>query len=534
MIKTYEAIFDTNNKGVYSVSLVEEPAMEGDFIALSKETKVELKTVDEEQRILIGLVLEPNKDIYRNQGGEEFNLRFSEETIKDLSHNFFKQGYQTNSSIEHADEVTGVSFVESWIVEDSAIDKSANFGFSYPKGSWVATMKVDDESVWKDYVKTGLVKGFSIDGFLTLKEIKLSGFKPTQKRDKRGRWSNGHDSNVADEKNIKKQMTAHNKYDGSTFSKDGENLIGQKGKYSVATFEKLSEQIKGKLTIEQLRDFVNKHWDLLNESDEYSIGTWLDPKTGITWLDIVSVTDLDNAMTLGIKHNQISIFDLENLEEISTGGTGLKRQTNTNKDKQMENKQEIKTGFAKLTDDLMVALNLKKSEETVEVKFGSVQVKDAEGATVDIMFDGEALEVGSAVWVQGEGEERIALEAGEVPLEDGRTLVIGDDSIVSEIKDGSVEEEVVEEEMAAEPNVPNQATIDAIKSVLIKYSEESDKKFEDLVKEMVSFKKVNEDLKLEVVELSKEPAARAIKSVVTQKNYSDMSNFEKLKFNRGQ
>tara|TARA_R110000751_G_scaffold93304_2_gene182329 strand:- start:4496 stop:5629 length:1134 start_codon:yes stop_codon:yes gene_type:complete len=359
MIKTYEALFDTNNKGVYSISLVEDPAMEGDFIALSKENKVELKTVDEEQRILIGLVLEPNKDIYRNQGGEEFNLRFSEETIKDLSHNFFKQGYQTNSSIEHADEVTGVSFVESWIVEDSAIDKSANFGFSYPKGSWVATMKVDDENVWKDYVKTGKVKGFSIDAFLTLKEVKL------------------------------------------------------------------------------------------------------------------------------------------------------------NKDKQMENNNEIKTGFAKLTDDLMVALKLKKSEETVEVKFGSVQVKDAEGVTVDIMFDGEALEVGSAVWVQGEGEERIALEAGEVPLEDGRTLVIGDDSIIAEIKDSS-EEAPVEEEMAAEPNVPNQATIDAIKSVLIKYSEESDKKFEDLVKEMVSFKKVNEDLKLEVVELSNQPAAKAIKSVVTQ------------------
>ena len=89
MITTYEAIFDTNNRGVYSISLVEDPAMEGDFIALSKQSKVELKTVDEEQRILIGLVLEPNKPIYRNQGGEEFNIVFSENTIKDLSHNFF-------------------------------------------------------------------------------------------------------------------------------------------------------------------------------------------------------------------------------------------------------------------------------------------------------------------------------------------------------------------------------------------------------------------------------------------------------------
>ena len=174
MIKTYEALFDSKNKGVYSISIVEDPAMEGNFVALSKEKKIEFQTVDEEQRILIGLVLEPNKPIYRNQGGEEFNIVFSENTIKDLSHNFFKQGYQNNSSIEHADKVKGVSFVESWIVEDSAIDKSANYGFSYPKGSWIATMKVDDENVWQDYVKTGKVKGFSIDAFLTLKEIKLN------------------------------------------------------------------------------------------------------------------------------------------------------------------------------------------------------------------------------------------------------------------------------------------------------------------------------------------------------------------------
>jgi len=174
MIKTYEALFDDNNKGVYSISLVDDPAMEGNFVALSKDKKIEFKTVDEEQRILIGLVLEPNKPIYRNQEGEEFNIVFSEHTIKELSHNFFKQGYQTNSSIEHADQIKGVSFVESWIVEDSAIDKSANFGFSYPKGSWVATMKVDDEDVWNDYVKTGKVQGFSIDAFLTLKEVKLN------------------------------------------------------------------------------------------------------------------------------------------------------------------------------------------------------------------------------------------------------------------------------------------------------------------------------------------------------------------------
>ena len=132
-MKTYQAIFNPmTTEGVFGISLVENPAMEGNFIALSKDAKIEFKTVDEEQRILMGLVLEPNKPIYRNQDGEEFNIVFSEQVIKDLSQNFFKQGYQTNSTIEHSgNRVEGLSFFESWIVEDSKIDKSANFGLSY-------------------------------------------------------------------------------------------------------------------------------------------------------------------------------------------------------------------------------------------------------------------------------------------------------------------------------------------------------------------------------------------------------------------
>ena len=176
-MKTYEVVFDKlKNKGVYGISLVHDPAMEGTFIALSKEdNKIKLAEIDKEQRILIGLVLEPNKPIYRNQDGEEFNIIFNEETIKDLSHNFFIANNQSNSSLEHEDkqQLKGVTFVESWIVEDSKIDKSANFGMSYPKGSWIATMKVDNDEIWNNYVKTGEVKGFSVDAMVNLKEINL-------------------------------------------------------------------------------------------------------------------------------------------------------------------------------------------------------------------------------------------------------------------------------------------------------------------------------------------------------------------------
>ena len=175
-MKTYQATFNPKlNGGVYAISLVENPAMEGLFIALSKQEDIQLAEVDKEQRILMGLVLEPNKPIYRNQNGEEFNIVFNEDTIKELSHSFFKQGYQANSTIEHnaKSKIEGVTFVESWIVEDSKIDKSANFGFSYPKGSWIATMKVDSDEVWNDYVKTGKVQGFSVDAMISLEEVNL-------------------------------------------------------------------------------------------------------------------------------------------------------------------------------------------------------------------------------------------------------------------------------------------------------------------------------------------------------------------------
>jgi len=174
-MKTYEAIFNEEVSGVYGISLVENPAMEGLFIALSKDEQIQFKEVDKEQRILMGLVLEPNKPIYRNQNGEEFNITFSEETIKDLSYNFFKQSHQKNSTIEHdtKQRIEGVTFVESWIVEDSDKDKSANFGFSYPKGSWIATMKVDSDEIWNNFVKSGKVQGFSIDAMLSLKEVNL-------------------------------------------------------------------------------------------------------------------------------------------------------------------------------------------------------------------------------------------------------------------------------------------------------------------------------------------------------------------------
>ena len=175
-MKTFNAKFKKGGKGVFAISLVKTPATEETFIAMSKQEElIKMAKVNEEQRIVMGLVLQPQQLILREDPttGEQFNIVFSADTIKELSHNFFKSGFQLNSKLEHNSPIKDVTFVESWIVENSEIDKSANFGMSFPKGSWMATMKVDNDDIWNNYVKTGEVEGFSVDAMVDLEEINL-------------------------------------------------------------------------------------------------------------------------------------------------------------------------------------------------------------------------------------------------------------------------------------------------------------------------------------------------------------------------
>ena len=172
---TYKVMFnEEENDGVYAVSLVSDPAIGVQFITLSQQKEIQLATINEEQRILLGAVLIPNQPIYRNQDGHEFNIVFPAETIKQVQQNFSRQGYQNNSTIEHSGtQIEDVTFVETWIKEDEVHDKSVHYGFNEPVGTWFAAMKVNNDEIWNDYVKTGKVKGFSIDGVFDLEQVNL-------------------------------------------------------------------------------------------------------------------------------------------------------------------------------------------------------------------------------------------------------------------------------------------------------------------------------------------------------------------------
>ncbi len=149
--------------GINAVSVVESPAIEENFIALKKH-EVELKEVDAEKRILMGAALVPNKQIYRRNKDKEFYIYFSEETVRKASELFLMRSNQNNATYEHERKMLdGMSVVESWIIEDEKTDKSRLYNFNLPKGTWMISMKVNNDDVWQK-VKDGEVKGFSIEG----------------------------------------------------------------------------------------------------------------------------------------------------------------------------------------------------------------------------------------------------------------------------------------------------------------------------------------------------------------------------------
>lgn len=172
-LKKYSVVADSSE--IYNISLVEEPAIEVDYVAFDKdkETKPNLKFIEDKQNekfMILGPALIPDKNIYRNYDGNEFYVSFSAECIEKLSHNFVKNCYGAGCfTKDHESFAQGCYLAESWI-KTSENDKSVDYGFDCPIGTWFVAAKIDSIELW-DSIKKGERKGFSIESWVDLEEI---------------------------------------------------------------------------------------------------------------------------------------------------------------------------------------------------------------------------------------------------------------------------------------------------------------------------------------------------------------------------
>jgi len=178
-----ELVIDNNSEelAIDAISLVSAPAIEQDFVYFGKEkNNLTFAKVDDEKRMLVSPALIPNKQIFRYDPNtdSEYYVYFSPDTVRKASELYLKHNNHHKATYEHQDRVSGVLTTESWIIEDTKMDKSRLYGYNLPKGTWMVSMKINNDDLWQK-VKDGELKGLSIEGYFADKMEKMSEREPT-------------------------------------------------------------------------------------------------------------------------------------------------------------------------------------------------------------------------------------------------------------------------------------------------------------------------------------------------------------------
>lgn len=180
----YEALITSEDDGIITVSLVDDPAVESDFVSFAKDSVQQRQLFalsDTSEHLITGCLMKAETPIYRNDDGYEFYIVFSKETIKKMAQKMLCDGTFKNIDTQHNGELLpqGALTLMELYVKDSNKGISPNF-VDVPDGSLMITFKVNDESIWQECVEGEYLNGFSLEGFFETKQIDFSINKPNK------------------------------------------------------------------------------------------------------------------------------------------------------------------------------------------------------------------------------------------------------------------------------------------------------------------------------------------------------------------
>lgn len=130
-------------------------------------------SVEEDQQMVVGPLMIPNKMIYRvdHNTGEEYFVYFTVDTINKIARKMMREKKLDQVNLEHVQEaVVDGHMVETWLVDDPELDKQKVYNMNYPTGTWMGMYKVEDPQVWQ-MVRNQEIRGFSIEGFFKNRNV---------------------------------------------------------------------------------------------------------------------------------------------------------------------------------------------------------------------------------------------------------------------------------------------------------------------------------------------------------------------------
>ena len=167
-IPVYRALVDDDDTGMLRISLVDDPAVQSNFLAFGAQKRVQMYAVqDEEKRLVLGVVMRADFPIYRRDDKNgEYYVIYTADTIRAMAEKYLAEGRQNEVNLMHREgsDVDGVNMVQ-YFIKGGAVDIA---GFDdIADGSLFAEFHVTNDEVW-DAIKDGTYRGFSLEGVFDL------------------------------------------------------------------------------------------------------------------------------------------------------------------------------------------------------------------------------------------------------------------------------------------------------------------------------------------------------------------------------
>lgn len=238
-IDVFEALIENDDDGIFCISLVDDPAVEANWLAFAKaQQPLQFSIADEDEHILLGVIMRADFPIYRiGISGYEYYIKYSADTIAKMARKMLQDNSFNFIDTMHNNEWVDGVLLEELFIKDTTKGIDPKGFEDIENGSLFAKYRVSNEEIWAK-VKAGDFRGFSLEGYFTSKEA-----DSFQKQKNNNYNQNKNMSLLERLKSILTEFKAFETKEGVTLEVDGEELaVGQavsapNGEYHTDTLQ---------------------------------------------------------------------------------------------------------------------------------------------------------------------------------------------------------------------------------------------------------------------------------------------------------
>ena len=172
----YRAVVNDNDEsGMLTISLVDAPAVEVDFLYFDEDKKpLNFSVENEEERKVLGVVMTADTPIYRRDAsGMEYYIVYDKQTIEKMTEKYLRQNRQNNVDLSHSFELEEGIYLNEIFIKNTGKGIAPTGFEEVNDGSLFAIFHIENNEVWSA-IKEGTFKGFSLSGLFQTELVQFN------------------------------------------------------------------------------------------------------------------------------------------------------------------------------------------------------------------------------------------------------------------------------------------------------------------------------------------------------------------------